>query len=345
MHFGIISTGPISAEFSQAIKFTDGADISAVFSRNAESAQAFIDHQQLQATAFDSVEALCASDDVDAVYIASPNSLHLSHALVAIQAGKHVVIEKPAVWNPAQWDQVWGAAEKHKVLVFEAARHIYEPAQKIVRDYLVGKKPKTVRLNFSQYSSRWDAVEAGEEPNIFSLKTGGGALVDLGVYPIYDAVYWFGEPDGVRYFPALAPTGVDGAGTLVLVYKDFNVIITIAKNAHSDAPSEILLGREALRLSSVQGIDVVTEYTAEAEQVLFDSKATPGSRPLSELMRFETEFFCDMIQAHLEGNFDEARVNRYRSLTLLSRSVNEVCTNARYTAGIFFENETLEISG
>lgn len=342
MRFGIISTGKISGEFAQAIENTEGAEISAVCSRTLESAQNFVKKFQLPAQSFDDVDELCASAEVDVVYIASPNSHHLSHALSAIDAGKHVVVEKPAVWNQAQWDQLWGEAQKRDVLVLEAARHIFEPAQSVIRDYLVGKKPQAVTMNFSQYSSRWEAVQNGEVPNIFSLKTGGGVVVDMGVYPIYDAVYWFGEPDAVNYFPVLAPTGVDAAGTLVLVYKDFNVTINIAKTGFSDAPSEILFGHETLRLSSVQGIDLVTEYSAESSQVLFDSGAEQGSRSLAELMEYELKIFVQMIQAHQNGAFDEALTNRYRSLTLLSRAVNDVCTKARYSAGIFFEGETLQ---
>lgn len=345
MHFGIISTGPISHEFARAVESTPNATITAVSSRTAQHAQKFIREHNLEATAYDSVPELCASPDVDAVYIASPNSLHASHALSAINAGKHVIVEKPAAWNPVQWDQVWGAAEEAKVLVFEAARHVYEPAQSIIRERLVGEKPKSVRLNFSQLSSRWNAVQAGEEPNVFSLATGGGALVDLGVYPVYDAVLWFGEPDEVRYFPAFAPTQVDAAGTLVLMYKDFNVIISIAKNAHSNNPSEILLGERTLRLSSVQGIDMVEDYSIEDSQILYNSGAQPNSRSLAGLMSFEVAFFTDMLTAYNSGDFTEQMLTRYRSLTLLSRSVNDICTKARYAAGIFFEGETLELEG
>lgn len=333
----------ISAEFAQAIKNTKDADIAAVCSRSTKSAQKFIQENKLNATAYDSVEEMCADPKIDAVYVASPNSLHASHALTAIHAGKHVVIEKPAAWNPTQWDQIWGAAQEADVLVFEAARHIHEPAQRVIRDYLVGKKPKTVRLNYSQYSSRWDAVEAGEEPNVFSLTTGGGALNDLGIYPVYDAVLWFGEPDGVKYFPSLAPTGVDAAGTMVMIYKDFNVIITVAKNAQSDAPSEILVGKETLRLSSVQGIDRVIEYTSDSQETLYDSEVAVGSRSLHELMRYEAKYFVKTITAKMEGTLSDRKLEKYRSFTLLSRSVNEICANARYGAGIFFESEVHEL--
>ncbi len=342
MRFGIISTGMISGEFTRALQQTPEAEITAVQSRNLENAQAFIEDHQLSALAFTSVEELCASEQIDAVYIASPNSLHASHALTAISAGKHVVVEKPAVWNPAQWDQVFAAAQQAKVLVFEAARHIYEPAHEIIRQALASQTPATVRMNFSQYSSRWDAVLAGEEPNIFSLKFGGGALVDLGIYPVYNAVSWFGEPDGINYYPAVAPTGVDSAGTLILTYEDFNVIITIAKNAHSTAPSEILLGKETIRFSSCAGIDRVTRYSKDSEEVLFDSGAEIGSRPLSELMRDEAAFFTEMLSAFQQGTQTDEQVTTYRRLTLLSRSVNEICTQARNGAGIFFEGETTE---
>ena len=340
MRYGIISTGPISSAFARALALTDGASVTAVASRELHSAQRFIEEHGLgDAAAFDDVAALCASPEVDAVYIASPNSLHAPHALTAIDAGKHVVLEKPAVWNPAQWDQVFQAAHDANVLIFEAARHLYEPAQQYVLDELADRRPVSVRMNYSQYSSRWDAVLAGEEPNIFSLTHGGGALVDLGIYAIYDAVYWFGEPDSLKYFPTMAPTGVDAAGTLILSYEDFDAVITIAKNGHAETPSDIVFGREALRLSSVQGIDRVTRYSADNSTLLYESGARPGTRTMPELMLFEAEFFTTMFTAHSEGGLTTEQQTRYRDLTMLSRTVNDVCTKARQVAGIFFEGE------
>ncbi|MDO4252765.1 MAG: Gfo/Idh/MocA family oxidoreductase [Rothia sp. (in: high G+C Gram-positive bacteria)] len=339
MRYGVISTAAISAEFVAAVSSLGDAEVCAVYSRSLEAAQQFISTLGIEAQAYDRVEELCADQLVDAVYIASPNSMHASHALAAIKAGKHVLLEKPAVLNPVQWDQVWGAAQEAGLLVFEAARHVFEPAQGELIKALAGQVPRAVHLNFCQYSSRWDAVLRGEKPNIFSLCYGGGVLVDLGVYAIYDALLWFGLPESSRYFPSCAPTGVDAAGTLLLNYPDFTVTVTLAKNAHSKASSEILLGRQTIELSSIQGIDRIVRYGDRQEELIYDSGLVPGTRSLAELMTFELKFFTQMITSYLQGSWGEQELARYREQTLLARAVNEVCTRARTSAGIVFDAE------
>lgn len=339
MHFGIISTGKISREFATALGRIEDTDITGVYSRSEDSARSFISNLGLSARPYSDVAELCAANDVDAVYIASPNSLHRDHALTAIGAGKHVIIEKPAVWNQDQWQEVWGAAKEAGVLVFEAARHIYEPAHQRIIEAIDGRTPASVRLNFSQYSSRWDAVLAGEEPNIFSLKHGGGALVDLGIYSVYAAVLWFGAPHTFHFIPSLAPTGVDASGTLVLNYGKFNVVIMTSKNAASDTPSEILFGRDEIKLTSVAGIDRATIRENGKERVIFDSGVKTGSRTLAELMQFEADFFNQMIRDYTEGGFSEEEQKIYDASVGLSRTVNKITTKARHSAGIYFEGE------
>lgn len=340
MRYGIISTGNISHEFTKALKATDGAEVTAVYSREAQRAENFIAKHKLAAQAFTSVEELCASDAVDAVYVASPNDLHRDHALAAINAGKHVVVEKPAVFDPEQWLEVWSAADAAHVLVFEAARHVYEPAQEKIIEAIAGRTPASVRLNYSQYSSRWDAVLAGEEPNIFSLKHGGGALVDLGVYSVYDAVLWFGAPHTLHFVPSLAPTGVDASGTLVLNYGKFNVAIMTSKNAQSDVPSEILFGKESIKLSSVQGIDRVTRTIEGKEETLYTSDRKVGHRSLSELMQYEAAFFTQMFEAMSSGTLSDEEKKIYQGSVDLAQTVNKVTSKARHSAAIFFEGET-----
>ena len=110
-------------------------------------------------------------------------------------------------------DEIIHLANEHNVYIFEAARNIHESGFKKIADYLP-LKDEIIGANFSymKYSSRYDQVLDGEEPNIFSTHFSGGALMDLGVYLVYAAVAWFGMPKEVHYFPRKISTGVDGLG-------------------------------------------------------------------------------------------------------------------------------------
>lgn len=332
---GIVGTGAISAEFVAAVSSENAFEIAVIMSRSEDSAARFVRQTELGEIALaTSIEEL-VSLDLDAVYIASPNSLHHDHALAAIERGLNVIVEKPAFWNPHQWQRVHAAADEAGVLVLEAARHIFEPGFLAVTQWAADQEALTgATLNFHQYSSRWDAVLTGEEPNIFSLKYGGGALVDLGIYTVYAAVAWLGEPESVRYTAQLAPTGVDAGGVLSLSYPGFTAELAFSKNQVSVLPSEIRAGRRSLSINAVQGIDLVQ---TSAGTTLYAAQNT--GRPLSELMRFEAVAFSRLITANLACNLTAEDTALYRELTSLSQAVNRICTEARLSAGIIFTGE------
>lgn len=331
---GIIGTGMISAEFAAAVTTEDAFDIAAVMSRSHDSADRFTSEASLVDIATATGIAELMQHDLDAVYVASPNSLHCDHALGAIAAGVNVIVEKPAFWNPTQFEQVHAQAEEAGVLVFEAARHVFEPGFAAVKDWVAGEEITGASFNFHQYSSRWDLVVAGEEPNIFSLRHGGGALTDLGIYAVYAAVSWFGEPESVSFSPRLAPTGVDAAGVLLLEYSGFTAELSFSKNQASALPSEIRAGRSWLTLNAMQGIDLATTASGEA---VYRSDQTGA--PLRELMRYEAAAFAELIDAQRGGGLNLEQRKRYAELVELSRIVNRVCTEARHSAGIFFAGE------
>lgn len=135
------------------------------------------------------LEKFTALEEVDAIYIASPNSLHFQQAMSAIANGKHLIVEKPIFSNTKEWEAAFSAAKANNVFLFEAARHLHEPNFELVRNEIV-KLGEIDGANFTyaKYSSRCDQVLAGEEPNIFSLAFSGGALADLGVYLLYAAI-------------------------------------------------------------------------------------------------------------------------------------------------------------
>lgn len=335
LRLGVVGTGPISASFIEAS--ADVFDCVAIASRSPERAKKLAAQTGLQA-AHTATVAQLLTHQIDLIYLASPNSLHASQALEAIAAGVHVIVEKPAFWNPSQWEQVHQAADQAGVLVLEAARHMYEPGFVAFIDAAQELEPVSASFTFAQYSSRWDAVCAGEVPNIFSLDFGGGALVDLGVYAVYTAVSCFGAPSGVHYSATLAPSGVDAHGTLVLVYPTFDVTIRVAKDYAADTPAEIYAGRQRLIANGVQDVRRVELVGPDHTAILYDS-AGDSPRSMPELMRGEAQYFASLIQAYRRGDFVEEFGAQYQKLTEISRCVNEVCTRARHSAGIFFTGE------
>ena len=149
--------------------------------RGAERAAASAAEPGVAGSAPD-LAGLYASDRIGAVYIASPNSAHRQQALEAIRAGKHVIVEKPAVTTATDWRELGAGAAAHGVVVLEAIRNEYDRGMAAVREALPELGAiRRVSLRSEQRSSRYDKVLAGEHVNMFDPAMAGGALFDLGI--------------------------------------------------------------------------------------------------------------------------------------------------------------------
>ncbi len=328
IHLGIIGTNWITDQFVQAAHETKRYQLVAVYSRKLATAQRFgekygdIEYATDLATFFGLAH-------MDTVYIASPNSLHFEQAKQGILAGKNVIVEKPAFSTPEEMAEIIDLANQQQVLFFEAARNIHEASFSTVAEFLP-TRGAILGANFSymKYSSRYDAVLAGEEPNIFSPHFSGGALADLGVYPVYAAVAWFGKPQDVHYFARKLPTGVDGIGTAVLRYADFDVTIQTGKIADSELRSEIYFEDGTLDLNAVNAIEEAAFYERQTKQ------AHPlAVAALDNPMIEEAQDFADII----ENKDDPKQGQRYEEWVELARSVNETVSLMRKQADIIFD--------
>ena len=261
IHFGTVGTGWITESFVQAAKLSGQMQLAGVFSRTAEKAKQLADTYHAPKYYTD-LEEMAKSEEIEAVYIASPNSVHFEQTLVFLKNKKHVICEKPIFSNLAELEEAYRIAEENGVYLFEAIRNMHTPNFQILKDnlHLAGPLRSTI-LPYIQYSSRYDLFLQGEEPNIFSAKFSGGALVDLGVYPLYLAVGLFGEPESVAYHPFILRSGVDGSGTLVLKYDDFVCTIMCSKISDSVLPCEIhgekgtFILEDAAPISEIKFID------------------------------------------------------------------------------------------
>ena len=171
---------PITHQFVQAALSTKKYELTAVYSRHLEKAQEFGSHYEGDIEFATDLKTFFNLAHLHTIYIASPNALHFEQAKAAIIAGKNVIVEKPAFSTPDEMAEIIELANKNRVYFFEAARNIHEQSfQKIAE--LLPLKNQILGANFSymKYSSRYDQVLDGEEPNIFSTHFSGGALMDL----------------------------------------------------------------------------------------------------------------------------------------------------------------------
>ena len=172
---------------------------------------------------------------VDVIYLAVPNLQHYRYAKVALEAGKHVIVEKPMACTAAQTEELAALARRKKVFLFEAMTTQYLENYNKIRELLprIGRV-KLVQCNFSQYSSRYDAFCAGETPVSFDPECAGGALMDLNVYNISYIVGLFGEPNQVHYLPNME-RGIDTSGILTMEYNSFKAVSMAAKDCGAPA--------------------------------------------------------------------------------------------------------------
>lgn len=331
LKLGIIGTSSITDLFVKAAHLTEKYELYAVYSRSIEKGKTFGEPHHAQRF-YDDMEDFLNDTELDVIYIASPNSLHYEHAVAALEAEKHVLVEKPAFTHPDHWDHVEKLAKEKNRFIIEAIRHIQEPNFEIVKKEISKlDEIQGATLFYMSYSSRYDLVREGEEPNIFSPKFAGGALMDLGVYPLYAAVAWFGEPEEVHYFAQIIETKVDGKGTAILRYPNFDVTLIFGKTATSTLPAEIYGLDATLRLNHVTFIESVEKINAKTLK-----EERIETKPVEENMLYnEAEVFAEFLQDP-EKPENQKRV---KELLELAKAVSRTLYKLRKDAGIVFATD------
>jgi xylose dehydrogenase (NAD/NADP) len=216
--WGLLSTAKINRAILAAMPNSERGEMLAVGSRNLAKAQAYAAENTLP-RAYGSYEALLADPDVDIVYIGLPNGLHAEWTIKALQAGKHVLCEKPFALTLADVDAMHAAAQTAQRVLAEAFMYRHHPqirrAKEMVEAGAIGT-PRYLHASFSffmdrAYNVRWDPA------------IGGGALWDVGCYPMSLARFFFGAPERVEAWQVLAPSGVDETMVATLYFPDQRV--------------------------------------------------------------------------------------------------------------------------
>ncbi len=260
--------------------------------------------------------------DISCVYLAVPNHLHFPFAKAALEAGKHVIAEKPMTSNSREANEIAGLALRSQLFLFEAISTVYLENYRKIREWLprIGGV-RIVTANYSQYSRRYDAFREGTVLPAFDPEKSGGALMDLNLYNLHYIAGLFGKPSCVSY-AANIERGIDTSGIVTLDYGTFQEMSVAAKDCA--APSGCVIQGTKGYLSQdtpANRCGKVTLHLNDGTEESFD--ASPDTR-------FENEFlfFREAIE---NRDLDALRGSLARSIT-----VSEIMTEARKSAGIVF---------
>ena len=323
LKLGIIGTGAISHHFIEAAHTSQEFQLVAVYSRKLTTAQQFAS-SYTDVSLFDNLEDFFQSD-FDIVYIASPNSLHYTQAKLALASAKHVILEKPAVTQPQEWRELIQIAQENRCFIFEAARNYHEEAFTTIKTFLVDKEVLGADFNYAKYSSKMPDLLSGNTPNVFSDRFAGGALMDLGIYPIYAAVRLFGNAINASYQAQQLDNTIDLNGDGVLSYPEFQVHIKTGKNITSNLPCEIYTTDGTLTLNTIEHVRSAIFTDHQGNETHLPIQQAPHT------MTEEVAAFANMIK--------QPNLELYQAWLDDATHIHNLLYTMRQNAGIRFEAE------
>ena len=299
INFAVIGGFWLTDEFIKAIKESEGVRYYAQYSRKIEKAEEY-GKARGAVKYYSDLRELANDKDIDAVYIASPNRYHYEQSKLMIDAGKHVLCEKPITPTTDEFKELSELADKKGVIYSEAMMNIHHPCIKELKNLIDSSGEIVhVRFDFDQRSSKLEKWKSGESFSTFSKSSFGGAIMDLGVYVTSLATYLFGMPADVFALGHFNKDGADMKDTFVLIYDDFEVVCTISKLAESSIRSEILCDKNVITFDNISRLENIVSH-GENEMIISNNNS------FVECMKHE----ISDLKTYIEGGREEYIINR-----------------------------------
>ncbi|MFJ1796233.1 Gfo/Idh/MocA family protein [Kitasatospora griseola] len=216
IRWGVLATGGIARSFVEDLAAVPGAQAFAVASRREESARAFAERHNI-GRAYGSWQELAADPEVDVVYVATPHAAHFAATKLLLEAGKAVLCEKPFTLNAGQSAELVALARKREVFLMEAMWTYLDPSVRRITELVADGAIGEVRSVQAEFG-----FVAPTDPHhrLWDPAAGGGALLDLGVYPVAFAHLLLGEPETIQARARLTDRGVDAHTALLLGHRN-----------------------------------------------------------------------------------------------------------------------------
>lgn len=319
MKLGIIGSGKIVHDFLTIADQIPNLELTAL-ATTKRSHQIGLDLQQkYQITKlYDNNDDLFSDPNVDTVYVAVPNSFHFSISKAALEAGKNVICEKPFVATVDEARELKAIADQKRLIIIEAITNIYLENFKFIEENLDKIAPiHVVNLNYTQYSSRYDAFLAGDIQPAFDPKKDGGALMDLGIYNLHIIIKLFGMPEAVNYFPTMQKN-IDTSGIFHLSYPDKQASSIAAKDSFSPNVSTIEGEKGALIIYGHPNEMPKVGMQLKGQEVKVINNNKYSHRMVAEFIEF-----TKIIAQHDFKEADQAFTHSLNTLTVLQEAKSQ----------------------
>lgn len=287
--YSVIGTSWITKSFIEGANLYEGLSLDGVYSRSFEKGDAFRKETGAKRVFTDFNDLV--SSDTDLVYVASPNVCHYEQCKKLLLNGKHVICEKPVTITVSEFKELCDIANDNNLVYFEAIMYMHTPLRNILKDAVTKTgKIRSATIDFSQLSSKYQALKNGELPNIFNPEMKTGALNDLGIYCVYPVIDLFGMPEKITPVQHFLHTGADGSGSAVFEYSDKLVTITYSKVGQSRSPSQIMGDEGTVTIDSISKLDGIRLFNNKGEDTLLN-----GETEKKYLMGNEAKSAIDFI--------------------------------------------------
>jgi len=337
IRWGVVATGRIAAAFVNDLGYVSDADLLAVASRSNDSAGRFATEHHIPRP-YGTWDALAADPDIDIVYVAGPHPAHHAAARMMLAAGKAVLCEKPLTLDATQAEDLVAVATENRVFLAEAMWTRTIPAVRraveLVADGAIGEAT-AVSADFSFASG------AGPESRLRNPALGGGALLDVGVYPLALAQLFLGSPDTVKGSARLTPEGVDAGTGMLLGYHPDGADVPAWRAAHAYAALTCATDTSGSTTATIAGtggrveipagfhhtqrFDLVRGDRSEHIEVPFDGRG----------LRFPA---IEAMRCMREGLIESPLLPHAATLAVL-RTMDEI----RGQIGVFYPHETAAV--
>ena len=262
MKFAILAPGKIAHMMAKTVTQLEEVECYAVASRSYDRAEAFAKQWNFE-KAYGSYEKLAEDPEVELVYIASPHSHHYEHAKLCLEHGKHVLLEKAFTVNAAQAEELIALAKEKKLLLAEAIWTRYMPSRKMINDIIESGVIGEVTAVTANLSYTVSHVERIRKPEL-----AGGALLDVGVYPINFASMVLGDKVKDVKATAIFQNGVDILDSIAMVFEgDRMATLQCGAREISDRMGSIFGTRGYMQVQNINNPEKITVFDTEHKEV------------------------------------------------------------------------------